>query len=53
MQEFMNKKLINDDFVIHMQHIEHLKNINEDVYIICSKNTKVNYEVPMVKLMKS
>jgi hypothetical protein len=38
MQEFMNKEIIdNDDFVIHMQHIEHLKNINEDVYIICSK----------------
>jgi hypothetical protein len=53
MQEFMNKEIIdNDDFIIHMQHIEHLKNINEDIYIICSKNTKVNYEVPMAKLIK-
>jgi hypothetical protein len=53
MQEFMNKEIIdNDDFIIHMQHIEHLKNINEDIYIICSKNTQVNYEVPMAKLIK-
>jgi len=48
MQEFMNKEIVdNDDFSIHMEHIEHLKNINEDIYIICSKNNKVNYKVPM------
>jgi hypothetical protein len=53
MQEFMNKEIVdNDDFSIHMEHIEHLKNVNEDIYIICSKNNKANYEVPMVKLEK-
>jgi hypothetical protein len=51
MQEFMNKEIIdNDDFNTHATY---RTSINEDVYIICSKNTKVNYEVPMVKLMKS
>lgn len=53
MQEFMNKEIVdNDDFSIHMEHIEHLKNVNEDIYIICSKNNKANYEVPMAKLEK-
>lgn len=53
MQEFMNKEIVdNDDFNIHIEHIEHLKNVNEDIYIICSKNNKANYEVPMAKLEK-
>jgi hypothetical protein len=53
MQEFMNKEIVdNDDFTIHIEHIEHLKNVNEDIYIICSKNNKANYEVPMSKLEK-
>lgn len=51
MQEFMNKDIIeSNDFTIHLEHIQHLKNTNDDIYIICSKNTKNNYELIISKL---
>lgn len=51
MQEFMNKDIIeNNDFTIHLENIRHLKNTSGDIYIICSKNTKSNYELIISKL---
>jgi hypothetical protein len=51
MQEFMNKEIIeNNDFTIHLENIRHLKNTSGDIYIICSKNTKNNYELIISKL---
>lgn len=51
MIEFMSKDLIeNNDFSIHIENIQHLKNKQEDIYIICSKNTKANYEFLIKKL---
>jgi len=51
MQEFMNKDIIeNNDFTIHLENIRHLKNTSGDIYIICSKNTKNNYELIISKL---
>lgn len=45
MQEFMNPEIIETlDYDINMENISHLKNKNDDIYIICSKNTKNNYE---------
>lgn len=45
MQEFMNSDIIdNSDFIIHKEHIQHIKNTNDDIYLICSKNTKESYE---------
>jgi len=44
MQEFLNPAILDKiSFKIHGKHIEHLKNTLDDVYIICSKNTKKNY----------
>lgn len=51
MQEFMNKDIIEkNDFTIHLENIRHLKNTSGDIYIICSKNTKNNYELIISKL---
>lgn len=45
MQEFLNKEIIEKiDHRIKIENITHLKNSTDDIYIICSKNTKVNYE---------
>lgn len=50
MIEFMSKDLIeNNDFTIHIENIQHLKNTSDDIYIICSKNTKENYDVLIKK----
>lgn len=44
MVEFMSKELVeNGDFEIHIENIQHLKNTQDDIYVICSKNTKENY----------
>ena len=51
LQEFMNKDIIdNNDFTIHLENIRDIKNNSGDVYIICSKNTKSNYENIILKL---
>jgi hypothetical protein len=51
MQEFFNKELIeNLDHKINLDNIIHLKNTTDDIYIICSKNNKNNYEYFIEKL---
>ncbi len=51
MQEFMNKELIdNIDYDINFENIMHLKNTDDDIYFICSKNTKRNYELMISKI---
>lgn len=51
MQEFMNPEIIeNVDFEIYPINFEHLKNTKDDVYVICSKNTKRNSESIIKKL---
>jgi len=51
MQEFMNKDIIeNGDFTIHIENIRHLNNSQDDIYVICSKNSKRNYEKLIDKL---
>jgi len=51
MQEFMNPNIIEKlDYKIWTENFEHLKNTNDDIYIICSKNSKKNYEVIIKKL---
>lgn len=51
MQEFMNKDLIeNLDYDINFDNISHLKNTDDDIYIICSKNNKRNYELMISKI---
>lgn len=51
MQEFLNKDIIdNIDFKINLNNITHLKNKTDDIYIICSKQNKKNYETVLNKL---
>lgn len=51
MQEFMNREIIEKiDYKINLENIIHLKNKTDDIYIICSKNTKNNYESIISKL---
>jgi hypothetical protein len=51
MQEFMNKELIeNVDYDIDLQTIMHVKNSDDHIYFICSKNTKRNYELIIKKI---
>jgi hypothetical protein len=53
MQEFMNSSVIeNLDYKILVSHFQHLKNKTDDIYVICSKNNKKNYEVIISKLEK-
>ena len=51
MQEFLNKDLIsNIDYKLNLDVIMSIKNTNDDVYIICSKNSKRNYETIVEKI---
>ncbi len=51
MQEFMNRELIeNLNYQINFDNILHLKNTDDDIYFICSKNTKRNYELMISKI---
>lgn len=51
MQEFMNPSVIeNLDYEILTNHFSHLKNKTDDIYVICSKNNKKNYEIIIKKL---
>jgi len=51
MQEFMNKELIeNLEYDINLDNISHLKNTNDDIYVICSKNTQRNHELMISKI---
>lgn len=45
MQEFLNKEIIESSkYDINIDNIAHLKNTKDDIYIICSRNKKSNYE---------
>lgn len=51
LQEFMNKELIeNLEYDINIENILHLKNTDDDIYFICSKNNKSNYELIISKV---
>jgi hypothetical protein len=51
LQEFMNPEIIERlDFEIFTINFDHLKNTKDDVYIICSKNTKKNSQSIIEKL---
>lgn len=53
MQEFMNKEVIdNVDYNLNMSNILHLKNTDDHIYIICSKNSKKNYDTIITKIEK-
>lgn len=54
MQEFMNTEVIDTlNYEILIKNFEHLKNSNDDIYVICSKNSKQNYDTIIRKLEKS
>jgi hypothetical protein len=47
----MNPNIIEKlDYKIWTENFEHLKNTNDDIYIICSKNSKKNYDIIIKKL---
>lgn len=51
MQEFMNKELIeNLEYTLNLDNILHLKNTDDDIYFICSRNNKKNYELMISKI---
>lgn len=51
MQEFLNNELIeNIKFDIDLSLFNPIINTNDDIYIICSKNTKSNFEKQISKL---
>jgi hypothetical protein len=51
MQEFLNKELIdNIPFNLNMDIFKPIINTDDDIYIICSKNTKNNYNKVVTKL---
>ena len=51
LQEFLNKSIIdNMEFNINMSVIEDIKNTTDDIYIVCSKQTKRNYETLISKM---
>ena len=51
MQEFTNSTVIDKlDYDIMLNHFQHLKNTNDDIYVICSKNSKRNYDSIIKKL---
>ena len=51
MQEFMNSDIIETlDYDINIDNLIHLKNKNDDIYFICSKNNKKNYDKIIKKI---
>lgn len=51
MQEYMNPDVIESlDYDINIENLSHLKNTTDDIYFICSKNTKNNYEKIIKKI---
>lgn len=54
MQEFMNPELISNlKYEILTDHFYHLKNTSDDIYVICSKNNRQNYEAIIDKVEKA
>jgi hypothetical protein len=53
LKEFLNEDIIDElDFTINWESIKHLKNKNEDIYILCSNNTEKYYSKILQKLME-
>jgi hypothetical protein len=53
LKEFLNEEIGDElDFEINWETIKHLKNKNEDIYIICSNNTEKYYQKILEKLME-
>ena len=53
MQEYMNPDVIETlDYDINIENLAHLKNTIDDIYFICSKNTKNNYDKIIKKIEK-
>jgi len=53
LQEFMNTSIIeNLDYTIYKKHFQHLRNKNDDIYIICSKKSKSSYKTIIDSLEK-
>jgi len=53
LKEFLSKDVIeNLDYTINWDSISHLKNKNEDIYIVCSNNTERYFGDFLVKLME-
>ena len=53
MREFLDEELIDTmDYDINLDNILHLKNSTDDIYFICSENTKENYEKFIKKIEK-
>ena len=51
MQEYMNPSIIEKlNYTIHKDNLYNIKNVDDDIYIICSKNTKNNYDYLIKKL---
>lgn len=51
MQEFMNPEIIKDlNSKILIHNFQHLRNSDDDIYVICSKNTESNYQKLIEKL---
>ena len=51
MQEYMNPSIIEKlNYKIHKDNLYNIKNVDDDIYIICSKNTKKNYDYLIKKL---
>jgi hypothetical protein len=51
LQEFLNKDVIDTiKYDLNIENLQHIKNTNDDIYIICSKNTKRNYEIIIKKI---
>lgn len=51
LQEFLNKEIIeNTTYELNLDSIQHLKNKSDHIYVICSKNTKRNYELIIKKI---
>ena len=47
----MNKELIeNLEYTINIENVLHLKNTDDDIYVICSKNNRKNYELMISKI---
>lgn len=54
MQEFLNKDIIqNMSFKLNLDIVKDLKNKEEDIYIICSKQTKRAYSIVLEKVKES
>lgn len=53
MREFLDDELIDGmNYDINIENILHLKNTTDDIYFICSENTKENYEKFIKKIEK-